>query len=453
MRRREAAEIEDWALRLHRKPLVVRGARQVGKTWLVRDLGRRKFAHYIEFNFDRTPEKADLFSADIRRTTALIGLDSGEPVVDGQTLLFLDEIQAVPRLFSLLRYFYEERPGLHVVAAGSLLEFMFAEQGLPMPVGRTEFMHLGPMQIRDVIAAVDGESLSALLDTDPFASPLPTSLHRRLMTLTRLYAAVGGMPAAVQRVVDRADLLEVTREHEGILQSYRDDFGRYRGRLDHGTVHRVFQSVPSQISNKLKYVNLSRDAKAATVASIVELLERARVLHSVCHSAGNGVPLGAEVKRRDRKLLFLDVGLACTALGVSLTTMERSTELNMVHRGAIAEQLIGQHLLYASPSYREPSLYYWNREKRGSSAELDYLIELDDQVVPVEVKAGKAGTLKSMFVFAKNKGARLALRFHSGPASLTHIKLSTATPSAELVLMSLPHYFVGEARRLLRSVR
>ena len=441
-------DLEAWASRPRRKPLVIRGARQVGKTWLARDLASRSFSGLVEVNFDRDPEKADLFSADIERTLRLLSVDAGCPIVDGETLLFLDEIQSAPEVIPLLRYFHEERPGLHVVAAGSLLEFLLAEHAASMPVGRIEFMQIGPMGFGDFLAARGEDALAGLLGAHGLRDSIPDSLHGRLMEQTKLFCVVGGMPGAVQAFVDTGDLQEVNREHESILQTYEHDFGKYQGRVDHATLTKVFRAAPRQVGRKLKYVNLTRDAKAPAVAAALNLLELARVVHSVCHTAATGVPLEAEVKRSDRKLLFLDVGLLSAALGLALTTLDAARDLTLVHSGAVAEQLIGQHLLYSQPSHRTPQLHYWNREKRGSAAELDYVVSHEHVVVPVEVKAGKSGTLKSLIQFAGEKGARLAVRFDACPPSVQELSLPGREPKT-LGLISLPHYLVGETRRLL----
>lgn len=431
----------EWRERESRRPLIIRGARQIGKTWLVREYAHQ-FESLLEINFDKHPEKMGLFkSRETDKILELLQIDSEIDIIPGKTLLFFDEIQAAPEILPLLRYFYEERPDIHIICAGSLLEFLLAEPDFSMPVGRIEYLHLGPMDFAEFLQAQGQVRLVKFLETFNLDDSIPESIHQKLLYYVKLFWLVGGMPAAVKRFCDSGELNEALREHEIILQTYEDDFGKYRKRIYPQRLRKVFRRLPALVGGKLKYVKIDPEERARELADSLHLLELARIYFRVRHSSGNGVPLGAEAKENDFKPLFLDTGLVATSLGLNLVKLELVDSLLMINRGAMAEQFIGQHLLYDRPLYEKPQLFYWNREKRGSSAEVDYLIVHESQVVPVEIKAGTTGSLKSLQVFIAEKKAPLALRFNTMPPSSLRQK--------KVKLISLPLYLVGQTKRLL----
>ena len=450
MYRKAMYDLIDWKDRPSRKPLIIRGARQVGKTWLVRKFAGQ-FDNLVEINFDENPEKAQLFAGrDISRCLQLLQIDCDTEIIPGKTLLFLDEIQAAPELLPLLRYFYEERADLHVIAAGSLLEFLLADHDFSMPVGRVEYMHLGPMDTEEFLLALGQEKMTRFLKDYSLDDTIPESIHLSLLNFLKLFWIVGGMPAAVAWYGNSGKLAEAIREHTFILQTYEDDFSKYRKRIYPERLRKVFRRIPALVGNKLKYVRLDPEERSRELADSLHLLEMARVIYRVRHSAGNGVPLGAEAKERDFKPLFLDTGLVSTSLGLSLPGLEVVDDLLMVNNGALAEQFVGQHLLYDGPSYEKPQLFYWNREQKSASAEVDYLIAHEDKVVPVEVKAGKTGTLKSLQVFVAEKKSPVALRFNAMPPSCSRQETRVAgKDKVPFLLISLPLYLVGQARRLI----
>lgn len=453
MYRNALRDLHEWKNRTGRKPLVIRGARQVGKTWLVREFARENFENYIEINFDKTPTKVQLFkNRDIDKCLQLIEIDADIAIVPGKTLIFFDEIQAGAEVLPLLRYFYEERPDIHILAAGSLLEFLLAEHDFSMPVGRVEYLYLGPMNFEEFLVALGQARLARFLTSFSLEDSVPGSIHDNLMYYVQLFWVVGGMPAAVQRYAANEDIAAAGREHESILQTYEDDFSKYRKRIHPQRLRKIFRRLPSLIGNKLKYVNIDPNEKSRDLASSLHLLELARVYYPVRHSAGNGVPLGAEAKDRDFKPLFLDIGLMATSLGLNLSDLHIQTDLLLVNNGSVAEQFVGQHLLYRQQSYRRPELYYWNREKKSSQAEVDYLISCAGKVVPVEVKAGKTGSLKSLQVFVSEKKSPVAIRFNSMPPSC--FEAQSAIAGKDIVsfsFISLPLYLVCQIERLVMT--
>lgn len=452
MYRKALSDLKNWQHGTRRKPLVVRGARQVGKTWLVREFARQNFEELLEINFDKTPGKASLFQGDIEQCLQMLALDMGMEIRPGKTLIFLDEIQAAPSVLHKLRYFYEERPDIHVIAAGSLLEFLLSDHEFSMPVGRIEYFHLGPMFFEEFLLGLGQDGLFEFISGFTLEDHIPESIHDKLLYYVKLFWVIGGMPAAVEAYAVSGDIKNSSREHENILQTYGDDFGKYRKRIYPGRLRTIFTRLPALIGNKLKYVNIDPKEKARDLADSLYLLELAKVYYPVRHSAGNGVPLGAEAKERDFKPLFLDTGLVSTSLGLSLPSLQMAEDLLLVNNGAVAEQFVGQHLLYSQEYYKAPELYYWNRDKKSSHAEVDYLVAVDGTVVPIEVKAGKTGSLKSLQVFISEKKTKLAFRFCASPPSCGDFV--TGIGGKDKVgyrLVSLPLYLIGQARRLMAA--
>jgi predicted AAA+ superfamily ATPase len=364
----------------------------------------------------------------------------------------LDEIQAVPEILPYLRYFYEKRPDLYVIAAGSLLEFLLSEHDFSMPVGRIEYFHLGPMTFEEFLLALDRQRLVSFLSDIHPQNSIPESIHTQLLDYLKLFWVVGGMPAAVAVYRETKSLKRSGKEQSIIVQTYEDDFAKYRKRIYPQRIRKVFYRIPVLVGKKLKYVHLDPEERSRDLSDTLDLLEMARVIYRVHHSSGNGVPLGAEMKARDFKPLFLDVGLMSRSLGLSLSAFETKKDLTLVNNGAIAEQFIGQHLLYQNLSYEKPELYYWNREKRNSSAEVDYLTVVQNQIIPIEVKAGSSGALKSLQLFLAEKRRPMGLRFKSAPPSMAVLAAKTAnSPDHSCLFLSLPHYLVCQARRLVEE--
>jgi len=451
MDRKLSKALTNWKNRKNRKPLVIRGARQVGKTFLVRSFAKENFQSFIEINFDRTPDKKQLFdSSNIERSLQLLEIEENSSVITQNTLLFFDEIQAAPEVFHFLRYLYEQRPDIHVIAAGFLLEFLLADHNFSMPVGRIEYLHMGSLDFEEFLIAIGQKKLQQFLNTYMLNESIPESIHNKLLYYTQLFFVIGGMPAAVQSYIDSSNnISEALREHQSILQTYEDDFSKYRKKTDHHRLKKVFQKLPALIANKLKYVNIDPHDKAKDLANSLELLEMAKIFYKVKHSSANGIPLRAEVNDKMFKPLFLDIGLVSSSLGLKLTDLTTDNNI-MVNQGALAEQFVGQHLLYSGQYYEKPELFYWNREARNSSAELDYLLTINSNIIPVEVKAGRTGTLKSLQVFIAEKKSKTALRFNTSTPVLSEQTTRIAgKDDCKYLFLSLPLYLICQAERLL----
>jgi hypothetical protein len=280
------------------------------------------------------------------------------------------------------------------------------------------------------------------------------AIHGRLLALLRQYLVIGGMPAVIKAFLGSGSLQGCDAVKQSILSTYQDDFSKYRRRVNHERLIKVYRALPRVVGSRFSYVQVDRNERSKDLAAALHMLSLARVAYRVRHSSSNGVPLGAQANDRKFKVLFLDVGLMLRALGLGLLDLERAEDLLVVNRGAVCEQLVGQHLLYSRRPYEEPELHFWAREKRNSQAEVDYVISEGATVVPVEVKAGKTGTLKSLHLFLREKGRRLGVRVNSEPPSL--LEAETSLPgqeNTEFTLLSLPLYMVGQLRRLVRETR
>jgi hypothetical protein len=445
----------EWKDRPDRKPLVIRGARQVGKSTLVRIFADAHFENLVEINFEQDRDAVSSFDASSpEKTVSLLESIQQVSIIPGRTLLFLDEIQAAPEVFARLRYFQEQMPQLHVVAAGSLLEFILEDHQFSMPVGRIEYLHLGPMNFEEFLLATGKDKRLEALRNFSFADSSFAPLHPRLMDDFRDYCVIGGMPGAVKVFIDSGSYLFAERALEGILATYRDDFNKYGQRVNHDRLQKVFSRLPQLVGQKFKYTNIDREEQSRDLRKSLHLLELARIVHRVPHSDANGIPLGAEEKGRHFKTIFLDVGLLCRACGLRMTDIQSTQDMMLINSGAVCEQFVGQHLLHAGRPFEEPQLHCWMRQKYHTSAEVDYLLQIGTEIVPVEVKAGKTGTLKSLHVFLLEKKRSFALRFNADLPSIHDTKTCVSTKeSRDFRLVSLPFYLVGQARRLCQEAR
>ncbi len=451
MFRTNIRDLKSWKTKPRRKPLVVGGARQVGKTHLIRQFASECFENLVELNFEKQRKLAELFvSKDPDRILPLIELQHNTVIRSQETLLFLDEIQAAPEVFEALRYFYEERPDVHIVAAGSLLEFALGEPSLSVPVGRVEYMYLGPMTFEEFLLAQGKDRLVSFLNSFEFPATIPGPVHDQMLDAVRQFLVVGGMPGSVSAYNRSASLADTESEKQSILETFIEDFGKYASRVDPNRLRRVFSRLPLLIGQRLKYANIDRDDQARNLAHALSLLCKALVASRVHHSSCNGIPLRAEMKETVFKPLFLDVGLMASACGLNLLDFASVTDMLQVNQGSVCEQFVGQHLLYSQPSFVKPELFCWMREKRSSNAEVDYVLSMGSRIIPIEVKAGRTGTLKSLQVFLKTKGQKTGVRL-SGASPSRH-RANYALPGStdqSFDLVSIPFYLVGQVRRLL----
>ncbi len=453
MKRSAENELIAWKSRVGRKPLVVRGARQVGKTFLVETFGKDFFESVLTVNLEQKDDLHPLFDRmEAKRVVQELGLYFNQTVTPGKTLVFLDEIQACPKAIACLRYFHEEIPDLHVIAAGSLLDFTLREFKHSMPVGRIEYLHLSPLTFQEFLSALGEAVLADYLGTYHIGDEIGEAVSAKLHELLRLFFFVGGMPAAVAAYAERHDLIEVQRILASIAMTLQDDFAKYGTRTQQRNMRQVLRYVPRNIGRKVRYVNINRDVRSGELRTALELLELSRIVTLVRHSPANGIPLGAEASETHFKPLFLDVGLCNNLCGLSLPD---ATELLAAQEGRLAEQFIGQELRALPPAFEERPLFYWHREAKNANAEVDYLHTHEGNIIPVEVRAGTSGSLKSIQVFLSEKKRSLALRFNMDQPSLgsfsADIGAKTGAKNISFTLLSLPLYLAGQTDRLLRE--
>ena len=450
MKRTSERYLSAWRDRPGRKPLVIRGARQVGKTYLIKTWAAGCFESVVTVDLERERDLHGLFDlSDPERLLEELALLKGRPLVPGKSLLFLDEIQACPKALAQLRYFHELTPGLHIIAAGSLLDFALREFEYSMPVGRIEFLHLHPMSFEEFLEAAEGVALVEYLQRVTLGNPPTEAVDRKLAEVLRRYFFVGGMPEAVRAYAERKDLLEVQRIQAALVETVQADFAKYGPRRLHELMRKTYRHVAQNVGRKIKFVNISREERSADVRRALELLTLSRVVQPIIHTAANGLPLGAEQDEKQFKALFLDIGLANSLCGLDLVGAD---QLITVHEGALAEQFVGQQLLAIAAEFEPPQLFYWAREARNANAEVDFLATSAQEIVPIEVKAGKSGTLRSAFQFLREKHRRLAARAYMGPLTLEEVELPGDNP-IPVKLLSVPLYACGQLHRLLRELR
>ena len=409
--------LSEWATRPIHKPILLRGARQVGKSTAVRHLGE-SFKYYVEINLEKQSNYIDLFKKDldVTRIVPQMAAMCGTPIVPNETLLFIDEIQESQEAIVALRYFKEDMPNLHVIAAGSLLEFVLDE--IPtFGVGRIHSMYMFPMTFDEFLLA-NGEQL--LLDARGhanFDAPLPAPLHEKMIGLMRTFMLVGGMPESVVKWVQTHDFLQCQEVQDDIITGYEADFPKYKKKVDPQLLIATMKSTATQATRKFVYSRVPGEYKTAEVKKALDLLIKAGILVPVIHSSGNGLPLGDEADESIRKILLLDTGLMLRLLNMTMgdtsaitAQILTATAADLVNKGPMAEMLAGLELLhYLTPNLHH-DLYYWVRQAKNSTAEIDYLLSRDMKVLPFEVKAGVQGGMKSLWDFMREKKLDQAVR-------------------------------------------
>lgn len=400
----------EWKESPRRKPLLIRGARQVGKSTAVRHLGKG-FKYFVEVNLESQPSIRQLFTKDIdvHRTCEAISATLGIPVVVGKTLLFIDEIQVCQEAIMSLRYFKEDYPELHVIAAGSLLEFTLEE--LPsFGVGRIRSLYMYPFSFDEFLLAQGLDTTVDFKHKATSLSPLPEAVHNKLVEQLKTFYLVGGMPAAITEWVESKSYIECTRVHNDILDTYQDDFSKYKSRVSPALLRQVLRSVALQTGCKFVFRQVADDIHSSVIKEALHLLTLAGLIKPVTHSDGNGVPLGAEENCNYTKYLFLDFGLMQTMLGTPAANVLLSSDVDFVNKGAASEMFAGLELVKNHDCFQKAEMYYWQNLSRGTNAEIDYLVVKDGIVVPIEVKASTRGSMQSLWLFMRKKGLHRAIR-------------------------------------------
>lgn len=418
MRRHVETQLQKWRQGPHRKVSIVRGARQVGKTYSIRVLGR-SFGNLFEVNFEEHPQIKAFFDGSLSPETIIEKLTAyfGEKIIPGETLLFFDEIQSCPNCLRSLRFFHEKMPQLHVVAAGSLLEFALAL--VPsFGVGRISSLFMYPLSFDEFLRAIAMEPLADQIAKSSIEKPLDTVLHKKALEHVRTYCAIGGMPAVVECYRTSRDLRSCQALIDDIILGLRDDFSKYRAWIPVHRLTEVFESIAKQAGGKFKYSAVNPDTGHYELKRAFGLLIQAGLAYQIIHSDSRGIPLGAQVNTRRFKALLFDLGITQRLLHLDLPSYLVQDVAELITKGSVAELFCGLELLANAPSNHRPQLFYWHREARNSNAEVDYVIQQGPSIVPVEVKAGIRGAMQSMKVFLSERQFQRGIR-------LSHENFST----------------------------
>jgi hypothetical protein len=421
----------EWKNRQGRKPLLLRGARQVGKTHAMRELGKT-FPNFIEINLELNAGARNIIEKDLdpHRIVQQLSELLQKNITPGTTLLFFDEIQNVPKAIIALRYFYEMMPELHVVAAGSLLDFAIEQVGIP--VGRVSSLYMYPMSFLEFLVALGHDEWAKLVIGNSLDNPVSEPLHEKLLNILGAYLAIGGMPEAVNEWIKTKTSWESKKVHADLLYNYQQDFGKYAKKHQIKYLNLIFQKAVDQLSNKFMYTRVGEYQKRELEPAL-ELLEMAGLLYRVVRSSGQGIPLGAQADLNDFKVTFLDVGLCQALLKFDLAPWFIDPIPSFINKGELVESFVGQEILAYSDPISKDGLFYWRRENRGSEAEIDFLVQIQNNVVPIEVKAGMSKRIKSMQIF-----------FETHPNSTYGMRFSADNYSIYKKINSFPLYAVAK---------
>lgn len=408
--------LQEWAAGSTHKPLLLRGARQVGKSTAVRHLGEL-FDSFVEINFDKQRSYHVLFDGDLdaRVIASQIANLTGKIVEPGKTLLFFDEIQACPNAILSLRFFYEDYPELHVIAAGSLLEFALAE--LPtFGVGRMQSLFMFPMSFDEFLRATGHAGLIIERKKASPLQPLNEVFHQQLVQQFRNYIMIGGLPEVVCKWDETGDYLGCQKLQDQLVISYEDDLAKYKKKVDPVLLRQVLHSAASQITKKFVYSQAS-SVRPEKVREALSMLVKAGLLVPVTRTAANGLPLGDEADYTYQKYLLFDSGILLRLLNMSLGSIQQiteqiltATETDLVNKGKISEMIAGLEILKNMPCTLRHELFYWVREEKNSQSEVDYLEPYNTGILPIEIKAERKGGMKSLWNLMRSKNLTYALR-------------------------------------------
>lgn len=409
-------ELLEWKDNPMRKPLLLRGARQVGKSSAVRHFGK-EFQFFAEVNFERHKTVKTFFQGDIdiRLIVQKIAIYINVPIEEGKTLLFLDEIQECPEAIMALRFFKEDYPGLHVIAAGSLLEFTLQE--LPtFGVGRIHTLFMYPMTFDEFLNANNENGLISMKKQADSQHPLDAAFHEKLIEYFRIYLLVGGMPEAVLAWIKTHNFNQCIHIQEDIILTYEDDFSKYKKRVSPDLLRTTLHGICHQPGEKITFKQISADYRSSQIREAVRLLTLAGLVVPVIATSGNGIPLDAEANEKNMKILLLDSGLLLSVLQLEGNLAQHLVNLimtgspqDLVNKGGLVEMVAGLELLRNKPCVQRQKMFYW--EKSGNSiAEIDYLDTFHLKVTPIEIKSGTQGGMKSLWQFMREKRLTEAIR-------------------------------------------
>ncbi len=417
-----------WKESKRRKPLIIEGARQVGKTWLMKEFGRQAYADTIYINFDSNPRMAELFASDLDTDRLLLGLElyAGHKIDPEKALLIFDEVQEVPRALASLKYFYENAPQYHIVCAGSLLGIAL-HQGTSFPVGKVDFLKLYPLSFKEFLMATDKERFAELLDKRDF--PMITSFKQTYMDALKHYYFVGGMPEAVQSFAENRDFNEVREIQKRILAAYEQDFSKHAPNEIVPRLRMLWNSIPSQLAKenrKFIYGLVREGARAKDYETAIMWLSDCGLVHKVSRVNAAGIPLRAYEDLKAFKLFLVDVGLLGCMSGLRPRTLLDGNDLFVEFKGALTEQYVCQQL----KTLRDLDIYYYTNDR--GSCEVDFVVDTGEGIIPVEVKAEVNLKAKSLKAYRERFSPEISVR------------TSMADYKKEEGLINLPLYAIDQ---------
>jgi len=391
---------------------MLRGARQVGKTTAVRNLGKC-FTHFVEINFENRDHAAAktvfLQHSEPQIICSELALLYGKPIIAGKTLLFLDEIQSCTEAIAALRYFYEHMPELHVIAVGSLLEFALEE--IPsFGVGRIDSLFMYPFSFSEFLCAAGFEIWAKLIDDVTPEKPISDAVHEKIVEQLKNFLIIGGMPEVVTEFVETHDFLRCQKILNSLLVSFRNDFAKYKKRIPATRINEVFSSVAQQVEGKFVYEHVSQTLNNEQVKKALELLLMAGLCYQVTHTSADGIPLGARINPKYRRIIPFDTGIYQRILNLDISGILLSDDFDAINKGAVAEIFVGCELKKNTSYYFDNELYCWVREKKNANAQVDFVIQCGENIIPIEVKSGKQGKMQSMRVFLEEKKSNYGIR-------------------------------------------
>ena len=444
MKRDIEADLLAWKNRPDHLPILLRGARQIGKTYVVRQFARANFAQYVEVNFEFESKFKGCFeSLDPIKIVAQLEILSNSRITVGNTLLFFDEIQECPQALMSLRYFKENMPNLHVIAAGSLLDFVFYEPDFRMPVGRIQFFHMKPLSFKEFLTAVGHQVLRDFLENVRLEESIPQTVHDMALNLVREYCILGGMPAVINNYLETHSFSAAQEVQSHLLLSYQNDFGKYAQGKTINYCRLIFTKAPELVAKQFKYVQISEDIQSRELKPALMKLIQANVLHMVYGTTASGLPLNALLNEKKMKLLFLDVGLMKRAGNLDAETLLQK-DLLLINQGQLIEQFVGQELLAYQDFFMPPEIYFWARDVRGSSAEVDFVVNFSEHIVPIEVKSGGSYKMKSLKLLMEEQKLKRAIRISADDFARTKF-------NQKQECFSVPFYMIGELKRLMTA--
>ncbi len=436
----------DWKQRDVRKPLVIRGARQVGKTYIVEAFAQKHFSDYIYLNLDKEIDKNRFAGVNsVEDFINKLRIFLKRELLPNQTLLFIDEIQNSPSLVKLLRYFYEEMPELHVIAAGSLLELMISEKRISMPVGRIEYAYMYPLDFFEFLEAFGENSLLAKLQTLNLNDQVDQALHEHAMKYLNLYMLIGGMPEVVDAYIKNNNLTVLESLYEGLFETYLEDATKYSSKKKEKYLRAIIESAPLHSGELYNYANFGAYSYGSReMGDAFNQLEKTMLISEVEATDTKSSPLISNMKR-PKKLIFLDIGLVNYKSKKITESFQDQAILNNF-RGRISEQFVGQSLL-SYYNHKKFDLNYWAKKKEEGESEVDFAFNISDRVYGVEVKSGATGKLKSLYNFADVVQNSQLVRIHTG-----HLKKEIIEyHNKKYNLCSIPAYLTPRLLELLES--